>query len=123
MGSSYRMGSRVKIGTLHVCTIQELSDILLLDVAALLNAGGRGGHLLDVVAVHNDLILVSGGLNGDTGVDLGLTNDLKDNRETEVGVDGHTFSPRKLRTSMLFLSSAMFKLMGKCAYAERIVYL
>ena len=53
-------------------TVQELTDILLLDKAKLVHDGGLAGDLIQVVALEDDLILDLGGVsavNLDTGGD------------------------------------------------------
>ena len=41
----------------HVNAVQEFTDILVADLAGLVDAGGGLGHLLDVVALHHELVL------------------------------------------------------------------
>merc|ERR1719309_150475 len=68
----------------NVDTIQELSDILMLDGCALLDSGSRLGHRLNAVALNHKLVLLLGrGLNGYTTphfhlADVLLTQEVTD---------------------------------------------
>lgn len=66
-----------------VDTVQELTDILVLDLGNVLDGGGALGNVLEVNTTENDLILLVGDVDGDSlqhgnAADNLLTNEVAD---------------------------------------------
>merc|ERR1719309_98094 len=69
----------------NVDTIQELSDILVLNGGALLDSGSRLGHSLNAVALNHKLVLLlGGGLDGHTTPHFNLADVLLAQEVTDL---------------------------------------